>query len=164
MMVLRLASSGVIIGMLSVGLAGLSGCGPASPDYSQGQGSRTGLSASSTSQSVTQHPWAPINNSVASAVGRPSELSHTPAPTQVEVPPQPEHLVVPVWIAQALDAPEVSVRIQALDTWAQQGPQAPLGPLVVALDDENDDVRIKAMEIIERHWSIEQESEIRSEK
>jgi hypothetical protein len=61
-----------------------------------------------------------------------------------------------------LDAPEVSLRIQALDTWAQQGPQAPLGPLVVALDDENDDVRIKAMEIIERHWAIEQEAEDQS--
>ena len=164
MMVLRLTSPGMIVGLLSFSLAGLSGCGPAAPDYSQGQGSRANLSASSTSQSVTQHPWSPINNSVASAVGRPSELNHTPAPTQVEVPPQPEHLAVPVWIAQALDAPEVSVRIQALDTWAQQGPQAPLGPLVVALDDENDDVRIKAMEIIERHWSIEQEEEGRSEK
>jgi hypothetical protein len=63
-----------------------------------------------------------------------------------------------------LDAPEVSVRIQALDTWAQQGSQAPLGPLVVALDDENDDVRTKAMEIIERHWAIEQAAAAQSEK
>lgn len=164
MMVLRLTSPGMIAGLLYFSLAGLSGCGPAAPDYSQGLESRADLSASSKSQSVTQHPWAPIKSSVAPAVGRPAEWSNTPTPTQVEAPPQPEHLAVPVWIAQALDAPEVSVRIQALDTWAQQGSQAPLGPLVVALDDENDDVRAKAMEIIERHWAIEQAAEAQSEK
>jgi hypothetical protein len=160
----KLTVPGLIAGLLSFSLAGLSGCGPAAPDYSQSLDSRADLSASSKSQSVTQHPWSPVKTSVAQGVGRPSESSITPTSTQVEVPPQPEHLAVPVWIAQALDAPEVSVRIQALDTWAQQGPQAPLGPLVVALDDENDDVRTKAMEIIERHWAIEQAAEAQSEK
>jgi len=43
--------------------------------------------------------------------------------------------------------------------WAQQGAQAPLDPLVVALDDENDDVRTKAMAIIEQHWAISQKAE-----
>jgi hypothetical protein len=154
----------MIAGLLSFSLAGLSGCGPATSDYSQGMDSRADLSSSSKSQSVTPHPWTPVKNSVNQAVSRPSESSNTQPPTQVEIPPQPEHLAVPVWIAQALDAPEVSVRIQALNTWAQQGSQAPLGPLVVALDDENDDVRTKAMEIIERHWAIEQEAEAQSEK
>lgn len=160
----KLASPSLIAGLLSFSLAGLSGCGPATPDYSQSLDSRADLSASSKSQSVTQHPWSPVKNSINQAVGRPSESRNTQPQTQVEIPPQPEHLAVPVWIAQALDAPEVSVRIQALDTWAQQGSQAPLGPLVVALDDENDDVRAKAMEIIERHWAIEQATEAQSEK
>jgi HEAT repeat protein len=71
----------------------------------------------------------------------------------------PEYLALPTWIAQALDAPEVSVRLGALDTWAQQGPQAPMDPLIVALDDENDDVREKAMAIIEQHWVVEQDGE-----
>jgi hypothetical protein len=106
----------------------------------------------------------PVKNSVNQAVDRPSESRNTQSPPQVEIPPQPEYLAVPVWIAQALDAPEVSVRIQALDTWAQQGSQAPLGPLVVALDDENDDVRTKAMEIIEQQWAIEQAAEAQSKK
>ena len=154
----------MIAGLLSFSLAGLSGCGPSAPGYSQGQDSRADLSSSSKSQSVSQYPWSAVKHSVAQADGRPSELSNRQTSTQVEAPPQPEHLVVPVWIAQALDAPEVSVRIQALDAWAQQGPQAPLGPLVVALDDENDDVRTKAMEIIERHWAIEQETAAQSEK
>ena len=55
------------------------------------------------------------------------------------------------------------MRLQALDTWAQQGDQAPLDPLVVALDDD-DDVRTKAMEIIEQQWAIEQEAEPEAEK
>jgi HEAT repeat protein len=76
----------------------------------------------------------------------------------------PEQLVLPVWIAQALDAPEVSVRLQALDMWAQQGAQAPLDPLVAALDDEDEDVRTKAMAIIEQNWEIEQEAEPEAEK
>jgi hypothetical protein len=160
----KLTIPSLIAGLLSFSLAGLFGCGPAAPDYSQSLDSRADLSASSKSKSVTQHPWSPVKTSVSQAVDRPSESSITPTSTQVEAPPQPDHLSVPVWIAQALDAPEVSVRIQALDTWAQQGSQAPLGPLVVALDDENDDVRTKAMEIIERHWAIEQAAEVQSEK
>jgi len=60
--------------------------------------------------------------------------------------PLPEQLVLPQWIAQALEAPEVPVR-RALDIWAQQGPKAPLDSLVLALDDADDDVRTKAMAI-----------------
>jgi HEAT repeat protein len=50
-----------------------------------------------------------------------------------------------------------------LDLWAQQGTEAPLDPLVVALEDEDDDVRTRAMEIIEQHWSIEQHAEIETQ-
>ena len=53
------------------------------------------------------------------------------------------------------------MRLGALDTWAQQGAQAPMDPLIVALDDENDDVREKAMTIIEQQWVIEQDAEPR---
>jgi len=41
---------------------------------------------------------------------------------------------------------------------AQQGPEAPLDPLVVALDDADDAVRTKAMTIIERQWAVAQEA------
>jgi HEAT repeat protein len=81
------------------------------------------------------------------------------AAQQDEPTPLPEFLVVPDWIAQALASPEVPVRLRALETWAQRGPQAPLDPLVVALDDADDDVRTKAMAIIERHWAVEQKAE-----
>jgi hypothetical protein len=149
---------GMIAILLSISLAGLSGCGPAAPDYSPSLESRAGLGIPSKSQSVIQHPWAsgkgvstPAASPVTSAASK-----HTQATAQEEPAPLPEHLSLPIWIAQALDAPEASVRIQALDMWAQQGAQAPLDPLVVALDDENDDVRTKAMAIIEQHWAISQ--------
>ncbi len=79
-------------------------------------------------------------------------------------PPLPDKLVLPVWMAQALDAPDVSLRLQALDKWAKLGTDASLDPLVVALDDEDDDVRRKAMDIIEQRWTEEQETESESEK
>jgi len=164
MMALRFASPVIIAGLLSFSLTGFSGCGPAAPDYSLGLKSRADLSLSPNSQSVTQHTSSSIKHPLAPAVGSPSELSTTPTQTPVETPHQPEHLAVPAWFAQALEAPEISVRIQALDTWAQQGSQAPLDPLVVALDNENDDVRIKAMEIIERHWAMELETVVQSTK
>jgi hypothetical protein len=84
---------------------------------------------------------------------------NAPASAAQDEPTLAEYLALPTWIAQALDAPEVSVRLGALDTWAQQGAQAPMDPLIVALDDENDAVREKAMMIIERQWVIEEDAE-----
>ena len=67
--------------------------------------------------------------------------------------------MLPQWIAQALASPEVLVRLRALDRWAQQGPEATLDPLIVALDGKDDDVRAKAMALIERQWAVALEAE-----
>lgn len=149
---------------------GLSGCGPAAPDSASNQESRASLGATSETKRVSQHTSSPGNDPFAAAV-IPVTLATPPAPNYAPVPaakeesaPLPDHLVLPTWIAQALDAPEVSVRLQALDLWAKQGAQAPLDPLIVALDDENDDVRSKAMAIIEWQWAFEQESASETEK
>jgi hypothetical protein len=75
-----------------------------------------------------------------------------------EPAPLPEQLVLPQWIAQALESPDVRVRLRALDRWAQQGSEAPMDPLVMALDDADDDMRTKAMTIIERQWAVAQEA------
>ena len=148
-------------------LAGLSGCGPAPSDHVPNPGSRASMGAPSEWQPVSQQaPLAgndPFTPAVTPAAFPASNYSPAPA-AQEEPAPLPEYLDLPSWIAQALDAPEVSVRLQALDTWAQQGAQAPLDPLVVALDDEDDDVRTKAMEIIEQQWAIEQEAEPEAKK
>ena len=156
---LRLLSSPLswFLGMMF--LAGLPGCGPAVSDQASDQKFRASLGAPSMSQPVSQQTPSPRNNPFTPAASPvPFASNNAPAPAAQEEA-VPEDLVLPTWIAQALDAPEVSVRLQALDMWAQQGAQAPLDPLVVALDDEDDDVRTKAMEIIEQHWAIEQEAE-----
>lgn len=161
MMATMIHFPGKIAVLLSISLAGISACGPAAPDYSSNMESRANLSMPSKSQSVTQHPWAPSNglSTPAASPVAPTASNYTQATAQEKPAPLPEHLSLPVWIAQALDAPETSVRIQALDMWAQQGAQTPLDPLVVALDDENDEVRAKAMEIIEQNWAIDQKPE-----
>lgn len=71
--------------------------------------------------------------------------------------PLPDHLEMPDWMATALASPDVRVRRHALDQWAQQGPTALLDPLVVALEDEDEQVRAKAMELIEQNWAQEQQ-------
>ncbi|MGH7180513.1 MAG: hypothetical protein ACREJN_00890 [Nitrospiraceae bacterium] len=139
-------------------LVGLSGCGPGIPDHASNVESRASLGMSSESKPVSQNTLAtgPVPFAAAFA------LNNAPASAVQEEPaPLPEYLALPTWIAQALDAPEVSVRLGALDTWAQQGAQAPLNPLIVALDDENDAVREKAMTIIEQNWVIDQDAEPR---
>ena len=146
-------------------LAGWSGCGPATSDHAPNSQPHASLGAPSVSQqnrSSLHNSFTPTANPVPLAIRSASNYAPT-ALAREEPPPLPEHLVLPTWIAQALDAPEVSVRLQALDMWAQQGTQASLDPLVVALDDEDDDVRAKAMAIIEQNWAIE-ESESEAEK
>ena len=143
----------MIAALVSLGFAGLSGCGPAAPDHAPKSESHASLGGPAKSQSVIQGTAVPRNG--------PFTLGAGPGPIAVQEnpAPMPEQLVLPTWIAQALDAPDVSVRLHALDMWAQQGAQAPLDPLVVALDDEDKDVRAKAMAIIEQNWATEQEAE-----
>lgn len=140
-------------------LAGLAGCGPASSDEASSIG--TSMGGLSESQPVSQHTPSPQNDSVPPPkISVPLASNHEPASAGQEAPsPLPEYLVLPEWIARALDAPEIPVRLRALDMWAQQGAKASLDPLVVALDDEDEDVRAKAMAIIERHWAVEPEAE-----
>lgn len=164
-MTLMIVRPEMIAVLFSLSFAGLSGCGPAASDPAPNSQSHASLSAPSESQPVSQHTSAAHNDPFTPAASpAPLASNYSPAAAQEEPAPLPEYLALPIWIAQALDAPEASVRIQALDMWAQQGAQAPLDPLVVALDDEDDDVRTKAMEIIEQHWAIEQEAEPESEK
>lgn len=136
-------------------LAGLSGCGPGVSDHTSNPEARASVGMSSESKPVSQNAQATSPVPFAAAFA-----SHNvPASAAQDEPPLSEYLALPTWITQALDAPEVSVRLGALDTWAQQGAQAPMDPLIVALDDENDDVREKAMTIIEQQWVVEQDAE-----
>lgn len=142
-------------------LAALIGCGSAPSE----EVSRSGVSDSGTGTAWELSPAGivPLHDA------EPVQLSSAATPTPRASPEQSlpdtrdqkvgmaDHLVLPEWIAKELDSPDVSVRLRALDRWAQQGPNAPLDPLVVGLDDEDETVRAKAMAIIEQQWSIEPE-------
>mgnify|MGYP003385307387 CR=1 FL=1 len=122
--------------------SGLSGCGPAQSDSEQNLASRASQVAPPESPATSPRTPSPLSNhATTAAIDDPSPL--------------PDKLVLPIWMAQALDAPDVSIRLRALDRWATLGADASIDPLVVALDDDNDDVRKKAMELIEQHWAVE---------
>ncbi len=122
--------------------SGLSGCGPAQSDPEQNIASRSSQMAQPESPATSPRIPSSLNN-------------HATMAATDDSSPLPDKLVLPIWMAQALDTPDVSVRLRALDKWATLGADASIDPLVVALDDDNDDVRKKAMELIEQHWAVE---------
>ncbi len=138
-------------------LIGLSGCGPAPSDPAPNLESRA--SGAGPSELPTLAPKNPSPPPAPLAAPLTTNHVSPSAAQKAEPAPLPEQLVLPQWIVQALASPEVPVRLRALDLWAQQGPEAPLDPLVVALDDKDETVRAKAMAMIERHWAVEQEAE-----
>jgi len=141
-------------------ITGLWGCGPAASERTTNQAPRASVSMWPQPQPIVQPTPLPIPV----ALPAPPASNLAPAPTAQEEPPQPEQLIMPAWIGQALEDPDTSVRLLALDKLAQQGSQAPLEPLIVALDDEDDGVRTKAMAIIEQNWEAEQQGESEAEK
>ncbi len=130
-------------------LVGLSACGPAPSDHAPSLEPHTSLSWPSESQPASQNSPSSHNNPVTPAAS-PVPLASNHAPV-----PLPNRLVSPDWVAQALASPEVPVRLRAMDMWAQQGSNVPLDPVVMTLEDADDDVLMKAM--------IEEQEKIRGE-
>lgn len=157
--------SNSLSGLLAVTrLAVLVGCGPVPSD----EATRTGMASGNgtgTAHRLSSAGTIPLLGAVpgpqSSASGPVPLASHNQSlqDTRDQPTPQPEYLILPDWIAKELDSPEVPVRLRALDRWAQQGTTGTLDPLVVALEDENEDVRAKAMAIIEQQWAVEEEAE-----
>lgn len=58
------------------------------------------------------------------------------------------------WYATARDSPDVSVRLQALETWAQR-PGDQLDPVTYGLVDQDDSVRRRAQELYEQQLARE---------
>jgi hypothetical protein len=63
---------------------------------------------------------------------------------------------VPDWMQSALKHPDAHVRLKALETWAQQGRQQGVSPLMSALNDPDERVRARALQLIEQDWAAEQ--------
>lgn len=148
-------------------LAGLIGCGPAASDNAPSLESRASVGGPPPASPV---PLASLNGT-GSTSGRGTapggdntdqgvSLLFKPAGTPNDKTDGREKLpvsVMPDPIAKDLDSPDVQMRLQALDRLAKQGITVPLDPLFAALEDENEDVRTRATEIIEWHWTAEQE-------
>lgn len=93
----------------------------------------------------------------------------TPAPPPAAVPsastpsvppPPPEQkLIVPEWIATALNSPDPQVRLQALDRWVQQGRTGAVDLLMLALNDKDERVRTQGLQLIEQDWAQAQAAE-----
>lgn len=149
-------------------LAGLAGCGQASPDKAPSLESRASGSVPSPSNqgpSSGNNPLTPVTPAMAPVPLASAEKPSIPSEKEtvlgedrslaVPVPSSQQAdsvnaLVVPAWMAKELDSPDVGVRIRALETWAQSAPPGSIDPLILAYEDKDERVRARAMELIEK--------------
>ena len=152
-------------------LAGLTGCGPASSDNPPNPASRVSVSEtpiSKQSPSARHDSFASLPQTAGPApIGSGDEAGSTSGKMPVPVGDSPqavsasasnrtavlEPLVVPAWIAKDLESPDIGTRLRALDKWVQIAPQGADDPLILALDNKDERVRARAMELIEQNWA-----------
>ena len=155
-------------------LVGLAGCGPASSDNAPNLGPRASVGGPSLSKqgpSPGNDPFTPAANPLPLSSGNePGAMSGkgtvpggnnphaVPVPSSEPAPPV-DTLVVPAWMAKELDSPDVRVRLRALETWAQSAPLGAIDPLILALEDKDERVQDRAMELIEQDMARDSEAE-----
>ncbi len=155
-------------------LVGLAGCGPASSDNAPSLESRASVSGpplSNQGPSPRNDPFTPaasplppasVNGTDATS-GKgtvPGGDSPHAVPVLSSEPAHPvDGLVVPEWMAQKLNSPNVRVRLRALDTWAQSAPPGAVDPLILAFEDKDERVRARAQQLIEQDWARKAEAE-----
>jgi hypothetical protein len=157
--------------------AGLAACGPASSDNEPSLETRANMGGtllSKQSPIPSNDPLTPaaqVANSVPLASGNETVATSGKgtvlagdSPKRVAVQsPKPadvlEPLVVPAWMAKDLDSPDVGTRLRALDTWVQSAPPGADDPLILALENKDERVRARAMELIEQNWARAADSE-----
>ena len=164
----RLSHSRLVMLLSLMVFTGLAGCGQTSSDSSPNLSSRASVgvppvskpSPSTGNNSVT--PVPPTANPLPLALGkaaggasgketvRGENSSHAVPVPFSKSEDLPESLVVPAWIAKELDSPDVNTRLRALETWAQSAPPGAVDPLIVALEDKDERVQARAMELIEQ--------------
>jgi hypothetical protein len=128
-------------------LAGLSGCGPAPPGDPANGDSHAAKAGPSPSQQAPVSGHGPTTQAAS-----PVSLASGLAPAVHDEARPGEPLVVPEWIATALNSPDVQVRLQALDRWGQHAPAGSVDPLLRAMEDEDERVQARALALIEQDW------------
>jgi hypothetical protein len=154
-------------------LAGLAGCGPApsdnaptlDPRANQGEPPlsqknpppRTDLIASATSSPKTSPAPLVSENGNSSLPGKETvsggDSPHA-APAPFAKPANPmDSLVIPDWIAKDLASADVDTRLRALETWVLIAPVGSIDPLILAFGNDDEQVRGRAMELIQQDWA-----------
>jgi hypothetical protein len=126
-------------------LAGPSGCGSASTGDPANVESHAAMAGSSPS---AQAPAS--GNATTTPAASPVPLASGLAPAGHGEARQAETLVVPARMAKGLDSPDVQARLRALDRWGQQAPTRSVDLLLLALEDEDERVQARALELIEQ--------------
>jgi len=149
--------------LLALGLlAGLSACGPAPSDQAPSRESHASLGGPSESPPVSQNsPSSPHDPVPLAASPSPLASGRSPGGPSEARPAEP--LGVPAWMANDLDSPDVRVRLQALDRWGQQAPTGAVDPLLLALEDEDEGVQARALELIDQDWVRAQSAKAEAE-
>jgi hypothetical protein len=122
-------------------LVGSGGCGP-------------GVSSESSASPSSSH--SPV--AAATGASNPSTEAdaYRPVPAAAPMPGTEQTRIVPDWMQAALTHHDTQVRLQALERWMQQGRQIGVEPLMVALNDPDEWVRTRALQLIEQDWVAEQ--------
>ena len=155
-------------------LIGVPGCGPASSDNAPSVETRANVGGPPLSKqgpSPGNDPFTPVASHVSLASGNETGTASgkgivpggdsphaVPVPASEPAPPV-DTLVVPAWMAKELNSPDVSVRLRALETWAQSAPVGAVDPLFLALEDNDERVQARANELIEQDWARVSEGE-----
>jgi hypothetical protein len=133
-------------------LLGLAACGPAASDNAPNPGPRA--SVGGPAARVMGQGQKTVISPVASD-NRTGSASTTETVPEGETVESNGREKLPDPIAKDLASPEVHVRLKALDRVAKQGTITSLDPLIASLEDENEDVRLRATAILERYWAAE---------
>ena len=145
---------------------GLAGCGPAS-DNPPNVGPQTSMDSpfphnDAFAPAANSLPLASVNGAM-SVSGRgdsPGSGSPHAMPVLSSEPTHPvEGLVVPESMAQKLNSPNVLVRLRALEAWAREAPPGAVDPFILAFEDKDERVRVRAQQLIEQDWARKAEAE-----
>jgi hypothetical protein len=151
---------------VAIGITALVGCGNPTPEGSVSSHT-TGSANAVVSPPVADAPrvdlaapHAPTPETRSTDTSR--ATSPVPAATPADPPlsdaqtpaDQAQREARELWFAELRESPDVTVRLQALEVWAQQ-PGDSIDPLTFALVDEDEDVRARAEALWEQQLARE---------
>ena len=141
--------SGPPSGSADVVVAIPAGAGPVANDPRRQGSTSTTLPGASNRDAAK--PGAPITN-------EPHAAQPVPAPPPSDaktIAEQAQREAREMWFAERRESPDVTVRLQALEAWAQQ-PGTGIDPLTYALVDEDEAVRARAEALYEQQLAREE--------